>query len=64
MAKLDDALLEASGLVFQEIDEVILQIYKVADNKASSLVKLPEKHKINKSIRNKERINFVFCGKS
>ena len=36
MQKLDDEQLEGSGFVFQEIEEVILEIYKVNDIQASS----------------------------
>ena len=41
MEKLDDIQLEGSGFQFQEIEEVILQIYKVNDIQASSWVELP-----------------------
>ena len=61
MQKLDDEQLEGSGFVFQEIEEVTLEIYKVNDIQASSWVELPEKFKKNKSIINiKMKINFVF----
>ena len=43
MQKLDDEQLEGSGFVFQEIEEVILEIYKVNDIQASSWVELPPK---------------------
>ena len=49
---LDDEQLEGSGFQFQEIEEVILEIYKINENQASSYVELPEKYKNNKSIRN------------
>ena len=52
MQKLDNEQLEGSGFVFQEIEEVTLEIYKVNDIQASSWVKLPEKCKKNKSIVN------------
>ena len=38
MQKLDDEQLEGSGFVFQEIKEVILEIYKVNDIQASSYI--------------------------
>ena len=43
MQKLDDEQLEGSGFVFQEIEEVILEIYKVNDFQASSYIELPPK---------------------
>ena len=43
--KLDDEQLEGPGFVFQEIEEVILEIYKVNDIQASSWVELPPKYK-------------------
>ena len=49
MQKLDDEQLEGSGFQFQEIEEVILEIYKVNDIQASSYIELPEKYKNNKS---------------
>ena len=55
MQKLDDEQLEGSGFVFQEIEEVTLEIYKVNDIQASSWVELPEKYKQNKSIVNKKK---------
>ena len=60
--KLDDEQLEGSGFRFQEIEEVILEIYKVKDIKASSWVELPPKYKNNKSIINiKNQYCFVWC---
>ena len=50
MQKIDDEQLEGSG--FQEIEEVILEIYKVNDIKASWWVELPQKYKNNKSNKN------------
>ena len=44
MQKTDDKQLEGSGFRFEEIEEVILEIYKVKDFKASSWVELPPKH--------------------
>ena len=41
MQKLDDEQLEGSGFQFQEIEEVILEIYKVRDIQASSYIELP-----------------------
>ena len=58
--KLDDEQLEGSGFQFQEIEEVIIEIYKVIDIQASSWVELPEKYKKNKSIRNIKN-NDQFC---
>ena len=52
MQKLDDEQLEGSGFQFQEIEEVILEIYKVNDFQASLYIELPEKYKKNKSIMN------------
>ena len=50
MQKIDDEQLEGSGFRFEEIEEVILEIYKVNDIKASSWVELLPKYKNNKSI--------------
>ena len=50
--KLDDEQLEGSGFRFQEIKEVLLEIYKVNDIQASLYIELPEKYKNNKSIIN------------
>ena len=64
MQKLDDEQLEGSGFVFQEITEVILEIYKVNDIQASSWVELPEKYKNNKSIlniKNDDQFCFLWC---
>ena len=53
--------LEGSGFVLNGIVNVILEIYKVNDNKASSWVELPSKNKISQSIMNKKiMINYVF----
>ena len=41
--KLDDEQLEGSGFVLNCIVNVILEIYKVNDNQASSYIELPEK---------------------
>ena len=61
--KLDDEQLEGSGFGFQEIEEVILEIYKVLDIQASSYIDLPLKYKKNQSIINiKIKIIVVFCG--
>ena len=62
--KLDDEQLEGSGFVFQEIEEVILEIYKVNDIQASSWVELPGKHKDSKSIiniKNNDQYCFLWC---
>ena len=64
MQKLDDEQLEGSGFVFQEIEEVILEIYKVNDIQASSYIELPEKYKDNKSIiniKNSDQYCFLWC---
>ena len=50
--KLDDEQLEGSGFVFQEIEEVILEIYKVNDIQASSYIELPPEYKNSQSIIN------------
>ena len=64
MQKLDDEQLEGSGFHFQEIEEVILEIYKVNDIQASSYIELPEKYKNNKSIiniKNDDQFCFLWC---
>ena len=64
MQKLDDEQLEGSGFQFQEIEEVILEIYKVKDIQASSYIELPEKYKKNKSIiniKNDDQFCFLWC---
>ena len=64
MEKLDDIQLEGSGFQFQEIEEVILQIYKVNDIQASSWVELPPKYKNNQSvinIKNNDQFCFLWC---
>ena len=64
MQKLDDEQLEGSGFVFQEIEEVILEIYKVNDIQASSYIELPGKYKDNKStinIKNNDQYCFLWC---
>ena len=64
MQKLDDEQLEGSGFVFQEIEEVILEIYAVNDIQASSYIELPGKYKDNKSIiniKNKDQYCFLWC---
>ena len=60
MQTLDDEQLEGSGFVFQEIEEVILEINKVNDIQASSWVELPGKHKDSKSIINIKK-NGRYC---
>ena len=52
MQKLDDEQLEWSGFVFQEMKEVILEIYNIIDIQASSYIELPPKYKKNQSIIN------------
>ena len=60
---LDDEQLEGSGFGFQEIKEVISEIYKVIDIQASSYIDLPLKYKKNQSVINiKIKIIVVFCG--
>ena len=62
--KLDDEQLEGSGFVFQEIEEVILEIYKVNDIQASSYIELPPKYKNSQSIINIKNIDqycFLWC---
>ena len=44
--KLDDEQLEGSGFVFQQIEEVILEIHKVIDIQASSYIEIPPKYTI------------------
>ena len=64
MQKLDDEQLEGSGFVFQEIEEVILEINKVNDIQASSWVELPGKYKDSKSIikiKNNDQYCFSWC---
>ena len=64
MQKLDDEQLEGSGFQIQEIEEVILEIYKVNDIQASSYLELPEKYKNNKSIiniKNDDQYCFLWC---
>ena len=64
MQKFDDEQLEGSGFVFQEIEEVILEIYKVNDIQASSYIELPGKYKDNKSIiniKNNDQYCFLWC---
>ena len=64
MQKLDDEQLEGSGFVFQEIEEVILEIYKVNDIQASSYIELPGKYKDSKSninIKNNDQYCFLWC---
>ena len=46
MQKLDEQL-KGSGFVLNRIVNVILEVYKVNDSKASSWVELPEKYKKN-----------------
>ena len=62
--KLDDEQLEGSGFQFQELEEVILEIYKVRDIQASSYIELPDKYKNNKSItsiKNDDQYCFLWC---
>ena len=49
--------------MFQEIEEGILEIYKVNDIQASSYIELPGKYKDNKSIINiKNNDQYCFYG--
>ena len=62
--KLDEIQLEGSGFQFQEIEEVILEIYKVRDIQASSYIELPGKYKDSKSIiniKNNDQYCFLWC---
>ena len=62
--KIDDEQLEVSGFVFQEIEDVILQIYKVNNIQASSYIELQEKYKNEKSIIKKinyHQLCFLWC---
>ena len=64
MQKLDDEQLEGSGFVFQEIEEVILEIYKIKDIQASSYIELPPKYKNSQSIiniKNNDQFCFLWC---
>ena len=64
MQKIDDEQLEGSGFQFQEIEEVILEIYKVRDIQASSYIELPGKYKDSKSIiniKNNDQYCFLWC---
>ena len=64
MQKLDDEQLEGSGFQFQEIEEVILEIYKVNDIQASSYIELPPKYKNSQSIiniKNNDQYCFLWC---
>ena len=64
MQKIDDEQLEGSGFQFQEIEEVILKIYKVRDIQASSYIELPGKYKDSKSIiniKNNDQYCFLWC---
>ena len=63
--KLDDEQLEGSGFVFQEIEEDILEIYKVNDIQASSYIELPPKYKNSQpiiNIKNNDQFCFLWCG--
>ena len=65
MQKIDDEQLEGSGFQFQEIEEVIIEIYKVRDIQASSYIELPGKYKDSKSIINiKNNDQYCFYGVS
>ena len=62
--KLDDEQLEGSGFQFQEIEEVVLETYKVNDIQSSSYIELPEQNKNNKSlinIKNNDQYCFLWC---
>ena len=64
MQKIDDEQLEGSGFQFQEIEEVILEIYKVRDIQASSYIELPGKNKDSKSninIKNNDQYCCLWC---
>ena len=64
LQKLDDEQLEGSGFQFQEIEEVILEIYQVRDIQAPSYIELPGKYKDSKSIinlKNNDQYCFLWC---
>ena len=65
MQKIDDEQLEGwIRFQFQEIEEVILEIYKVRDIQASSYIELPGKYKDSKSIinmKNNDQYYFLWC---
>ena len=64
LQKVIDEQLEGSGFVLNCIVNVVLEIYKVNDNQASSWGELPEKYKNNKSIinmNNNDRFCFLWC---
>ena len=64
MQKIDDEQLEGSGFQFQEIEEVILEVYNVRDIQASSYIELPGKYKDSKSIiniENNDQYCFLWC---
>ena len=64
MQNLDDEQLEGSNFQFQEIEEVILQIYKVNDTQAFSYIELPAKYKNSQSIikiKNDDEFCFLWC---
>ena len=64
MQKLGDEQLEGSGFVFQEIEEVILEVYKIIDIQASSYIELPPKYKNSQSIiniKNNDQYCFLWC---
>ena len=64
MQNLDDEQLEGSGFQFQEIEEVILEIYKVRDIQESSYIELPGKYKNSQSIiniKNNDQYCFLWC---
>ena len=64
LQELDDEQSEGSGFVFQEIEEVILEIYRVNDIQASSYIELPPKYKNSQSIiniKNNDQYCFLWC---
>ena len=61
--KLDNEQLEGSGFQFQDIEEVISEIYKVIDIQASSYIELPPKYKKNQSfiiLKKKDQCCFLW----
>ena len=54
MQTIDDEQLEGSGFQFQEVEEVLLEMYKVRDIQASSYIELPGKYEDCKSNINKK----------
>ena len=58
--KLDDEQLKGSDFEFQELEEALLEVYKVIDIQVFSYIELPAKYRNNKSIINMKN-NIQFC---